>query len=85
MLPIKYGRGHPVERHPVTDIMDPTNVTKVAETDELPDLPPAAFFGKAGIAGEGSSQQYGVLHDVPYQHDRRCAGSAPECKPGATR
>ncbi len=29
ILPIKYGLGHPVEGHPVTDVMDPTNVTKV--------------------------------------------------------
>ena len=29
ILPIKYGRGHPVERHPVSDIMDPSDVTKV--------------------------------------------------------
>ena len=29
ILPIKYGRGHPVERHPVQDQMDPTDVTKV--------------------------------------------------------
>lgn len=29
LLPIQYGHGHPVDRHPVTDIMDPTNVNKV--------------------------------------------------------
>jgi len=28
-LPIKYGLGHPLERHPVTDQMDPKDVTKV--------------------------------------------------------
>jgi predicted CXXCH cytochrome family protein len=28
-LPIKYGRGHPTERHPVSDVMDPSDVTKV--------------------------------------------------------
>jgi len=28
-LPIKYGIGHPIERHPVTDQMDPGDVTKV--------------------------------------------------------
>jgi predicted CXXCH cytochrome family protein len=28
-LPIKYGLGHPVERHPVKDQMDPADVTKV--------------------------------------------------------
>ena len=28
-LPLKYGRGHPVEHHPVVDQMDPTDVTKV--------------------------------------------------------
>lgn len=30
-LPIKYGRGHPVEGHPVSDIMDPTEPNKVAK------------------------------------------------------
>jgi predicted CXXCH cytochrome family protein len=30
-LPIKYGRGHPVEGHPVSDIMDPTDPGKVAK------------------------------------------------------
>ena len=29
LLPIKYGRGHPTERHPVSDVMDPADVTKV--------------------------------------------------------
>ena len=29
-LDIKYGIGHPVEKHPVVDRMDPTDVTKVA-------------------------------------------------------
>jgi predicted CXXCH cytochrome family protein len=28
-LPLKYGRGHPVEHHPVVDQMDPEDVTKV--------------------------------------------------------
>ncbi len=28
-LPLKYGRGHPVEHHPVVDQMDPNDVTKV--------------------------------------------------------
>lgn len=29
VLPLKYGRGHPVDGHPVSDVMDPTDVTKV--------------------------------------------------------
>jgi predicted CXXCH cytochrome family protein len=29
LLPLKYGLGHPVEGHPVSDIMDPMNITKV--------------------------------------------------------
>lgn len=29
VLPLKYGRGHPVDRHPITDQMDPGDVTKV--------------------------------------------------------
>jgi len=29
VLPLQYGRGHPVEGHPVSDVMDPTNITKV--------------------------------------------------------
>jgi predicted CXXCH cytochrome family protein len=29
VLSLKYGRGHPVDGHPVSDVMDPTNVTKV--------------------------------------------------------
>ena len=29
VLPIKFGRGHPVEAHPVVDLPDPTDVTKV--------------------------------------------------------
>jgi predicted CXXCH cytochrome family protein len=28
-LPIKYGRGHPIENHPIQDQMDPSDVTKV--------------------------------------------------------
>lgn len=29
ILPIKYGLGHPVDGHPVSDVMDPTNISKV--------------------------------------------------------
>jgi predicted CXXCH cytochrome family protein len=29
LLPIKYGRGHPTEKHPVSDVMDPGDLTKV--------------------------------------------------------
>jgi len=29
LLPIKYGLGHPVAGHPVQDVMDPANITKV--------------------------------------------------------
>ena len=28
-LPLKYGLGHPTDRHPVSDVMDPTDVSKV--------------------------------------------------------
>jgi len=30
-LPLKYGRGHPLEQHPVSDVMDPKDTTKVAK------------------------------------------------------
>jgi predicted CXXCH cytochrome family protein len=29
VLPLRYGLGHPVEYHPVSDVMDPTNQSKV--------------------------------------------------------
>jgi predicted CXXCH cytochrome family protein len=29
VLPLKFGRGHPIEGHPVSDVMDPTDVTKL--------------------------------------------------------
>jgi predicted CXXCH cytochrome family protein len=29
VLPLRYGRGHPVEGHPVQDVLDPTDATKV--------------------------------------------------------
>ena len=29
ILPLKYGTGHPVERHPVSDLVDPSDLTKV--------------------------------------------------------
>ena len=29
ILPLKYGQGHPVSGHPVSDVMDPTDITKV--------------------------------------------------------
>ena len=29
ILPLKYGLGHPVEYHPVSDVMDPANMSKV--------------------------------------------------------
>ena len=29
VLPLKYGRGHPIEGHPVSDVADPTDISKV--------------------------------------------------------
>src|SRR5208282_5868406 len=29
VLPLKFGRGHPVDGHPVVDVMDPTDITKI--------------------------------------------------------
>lgn len=29
ILPLKYGRGHPIAGHPVSDVADPTNLTKI--------------------------------------------------------
>jgi len=29
VLPLKFGRGHPIEGHPVSDVMDPSDITKV--------------------------------------------------------
>ena len=31
VLPIKYGKGHPIMGHPVSNVTDPTDVTKVRE------------------------------------------------------
>ena len=31
VLPLKYGRGHPVEGHPVSDVADPTDISKVKD------------------------------------------------------
>ena len=32
VLPLKYGRGHPTEGHPVTDVMDPSDTSKVLKS-----------------------------------------------------
>jgi predicted CXXCH cytochrome family protein len=29
VLPLKYGKGHPISGHPVSDVVDPTNTTKI--------------------------------------------------------
>ena len=29
VLPLKYGKGHPVAGHPVSDVVDPTNTSKI--------------------------------------------------------
>jgi predicted CXXCH cytochrome family protein len=29
VLPLKYGKGHPTAGHPVSDVTDPTDVTKI--------------------------------------------------------
>ena len=29
VLPLKFGRGHPIEGHPVSDVVDPTDITKI--------------------------------------------------------
>ena len=65
VLPLKFGMGHPVAGHPVSDLLDPADPTKVKTPNELPDLPPATLFGSARFTGEGSGQQHGILLDVP--------------------
>ena len=32
VLPIKYGRGHPTDQHPVSDVMNPSDVNKVLKS-----------------------------------------------------
>lgn len=34
ILPLKYGKGHPVAGHPVSDVVDPTDVTRVRQKIE---------------------------------------------------
>ncbi|MGB7848805.1 MAG: cytochrome c3 family protein [Candidatus Acidiferrum sp.] len=31
ILPLKYGKGHPIAGHPVSDVLDPTDITKVKD------------------------------------------------------
>ena len=31
VLPLRYGKGHPIVGHPVSDVVDPTDVTKIRE------------------------------------------------------
>lgn len=31
VLPLRYGKGHPIQGHPVSDVTDPTDVTKVMQ------------------------------------------------------
>ena len=53
VLPIRYGLGHPVTGHPVSDVMDPKDVTKVNDSVELLELSSAAFFSAARPVDEG--------------------------------
>ncbi len=73
VLPLKFGLGHPVDNHPVSDVMDPSNVNKIKAHITCLSLPPAARFGTARPAGEGPGQQHAVLRHVsqePAQHGR---------------
>jgi hypothetical protein len=49
ILPLRFGLGHPVEYHPVSDVMDPTNQSKVQDAAQLSLLPSAARFGCSPI------------------------------------
>ena len=51
ILPLKYGFGHPVEHHPVSDVPDPKDQGR--DQAELPELPSAARFGESRAPGEG--------------------------------
>jgi hypothetical protein len=42
---LRFGLGHPVDYHPVSDVMDPTNQSKITHQAELPVVPSAARFG----------------------------------------
>ena len=61
ILPLRFGLGHPVEYHPVSDVMDPTDQTQGEDAAELPLVPSAACFGAAGSAGQRPGEQHGVL------------------------
>ena len=67
ILPLKYGLGHPVDNHPVADVVNPK--TKVPCCDELSYLSSAARGECAGDAGERPEEQYEILPNLPRQSD----------------
>ena len=60
ILPLRFGLGHPVDGHPVSDVMDPAN-RQGQDAAQLSLLPSAARFGSARPAGQRPGQQHGVL------------------------
>ena len=49
LLPLQYGHGHPVDRHPVIDIVDPTNMNKVLKPINCLTCHQAHSGGKPGM------------------------------------
>ena len=81
ILPLRYGLGHPVDYHPVSDVMDPANQSKVKTPLSCLSCHQATCFGAARSAGQGPGKQHGVLRQLPQepaQHERD--GRAREIK-----
>ena len=65
VLPIKYGLGHPVIGHPVQNVMDPADATKVKKQINCMTCHQPHSSGAGRPAGERSGQQHGVLRYLP--------------------
>ncbi len=67
VLPLKYGLGHPVTGHPVSDVMDPANPGKVKTPLSCMTCHQPHSSARGEAAGEGPGQQHGVLRHLPQE------------------
>ena len=65
ILPIKYGLGHPMLGHPVQDVMDPTDITKVKTHIDCMTCHQPHASTQPGLLVKDQANNMAVLRHVP--------------------
>ena len=70
VLPLRFGLGHPVEYHPVSDVMDPTNQSKVKTPLSCLSCHQPHASPQPDLLVKDQAEQHGVLRQLPQEPAR---------------